>query len=69
MLSLKHLDHYIEEDRPVDISLQNIWDRGDRRAQAIIGLAPSSEYSEQSEIRQLCVASRSHPEVNECRDR
>lgn len=46
VLAFKDLDNFIHEDRPSDASAQKAWDRGDGKAQAIIGLSLTNEYLE-----------------------
>ena len=46
VLALRDLDQYIDDERPTTESEQKAWDRGDRKAQAIIGLALSDEHLE-----------------------
>jgi len=45
LLSLRDLDHYIEDDPPRDDSTDILtWTRGDRKARAVIGLSLSDEH-------------------------
>ena len=46
VLALRDLDQFIDEDRPATESEQKAWDRGDRKAQAIIGLSLSDDHLE-----------------------
>ena len=46
VLALRDLDEYIDSDRPAGEKEQKAWDRGDRKAQAVIGLALSDEHLE-----------------------
>ena len=46
VLALRDLDDYIQSDRPTENDAKQKWDRGDRKAQAVIGLALSDEHLE-----------------------
>ena len=46
VLALRDLDQYIDDDRPDGDAEQKSWDKGDRKAQAIIGLSLSDEHLE-----------------------
>ena len=46
LLAYRDLEDYIHEDRPTDPDAQQKWDRGDRKAQAVIGLSLSNEHLE-----------------------
>ena len=43
LLAIRDLEEYIHDGRPLDEGLQKKWDRGDRKAQAVIGLSLSDE--------------------------
>ena len=46
VLAFRDLDQYIDDDRPNDEIAQKTWDKGDRKAQAVIGLSLSDEHLE-----------------------
>ena len=46
LLAYRDLEDYIHDDRPTDEAAQTKWDRGDRKAQAVIGLSLSDEHLE-----------------------
>ena len=46
LLAIRDLEDYIHDDRPIDEASQKKWDRGDRKAQAAIGLSLSDEHLE-----------------------
>ena len=46
LLAYRDLEDYIHDDRPLDEESQKKWDRGDRKAQAVIGLSLSDEHLE-----------------------
>ena len=46
LLAYRDLEDYIHDDRPMDEVSQTKWDRGDRKAQAVIGLSLSDEHLE-----------------------